>query len=332
MTRRTPQRSSPAVGTGAAPYLLLLVTIFFWGTAFRATDIGAEHATAVAYSALRALPAAAALVLLALLLRSRLPRGRTFWYAVGSGPLMVTLAFEGIAEGVTLAGAANAAVLINTTPFFTLLLGRLFLGERVGRAAAGGLIIGFVGVVLMVSSQLGGDVPRGDLLLGMGLALVAAAGFAVGTLLIKAAATRDGEDFDVMGFTTVQYLVGAGLLLALAFLYGDPASTDWGSGDLWASVAWTALGSSAIASLAFAGALRSIPAARASAWQFLAPVVAVIVELIFGEAPDATVLLGMALAITGVALVSILPVTHTDDPLPADGSPAPRRSVHVAEP
>lgn len=331
MTRRTPPPSSPATAPGAAPYLLLLVTIFFWGTAFRATDIGADHASAVVYSALRALPAAAALVLLAGLLRARLPRGRTFWYAVLSGPMMVTLAFEGIAEGVTLAGAANAAVLINTTPFFTLMLGRLFLGERFGRAAAGGLVIGFLGVVLMVSSQIGGDIPGNELLLGMGLALVAAAGFAVGTLLIKAGATRDGSSFDATGFTAVQYAVGATLLVPLTFVYGDTGSTDWGSGDLWASVAWTALGSSAIASLAFAGALRSIPAARASAWQFLAPVVAVIVELVFGEAPDATVLLGMALAITGVALVSMLPVARPQDPPTADRPPAPRRRDHVAE-
>lgn len=316
----------------ARPYALLLVTIFFWGTAFRLTDIGADHASAVVFSALRALPAALALLGLAFLLRSRPPRGRTLLYAVLSGPLMVTLAFEGIAEGVTLAGAANAAVLVNTTPFFTLLLGRAFLGERVGRAAAGGLVVGFTGVVLMVSSQLGGDRPTGDLLLGMGLALLAGAGFGVGTLLIKAAATREGAAFDAMGFTAVQYVVGGLALAGLAPLYGDVGATDWGSGDLWAAVAWVALGSSAIASLAFALALRSIPATRASAWQFLSPVVAVVVELVFGDAPGAVVLLGMALAVAGVALVSVLPAPRPVGPRGVDPVPVVPRSAHVAEP
>ena len=82
----------------ARPYLLLLVTIFFWGTAFRWTDVGAEHASAVVFSALRAIPAAIALLALAVVLRSRRPRGRTLVFALLSGPLMVTLAFEGIAE------------------------------------------------------------------------------------------------------------------------------------------------------------------------------------------------------------------------------------------
>jgi drug/metabolite transporter (DMT)-like permease len=315
----------------ARPYLLLLVTIFFWGTAFRWTDVGADHASPVVFSALRAVPAMLALLALAAVLGSSRPRGRTLVYAALSGPLMVTLAFEGIAEGVTLAGAANAAVLINTTPFFTLLLGRAFLGERLGRPAVGGLLIGFAGVVLMVSSQLGGDRPTGDLLLGMGLALLAGAGFAVGTLLIKAAATREGDAFDVMGFTAVQYVVGGLLLVLLVPLYGDVGETDWASGDLWAAVAWVALGSSAIASLTFALALRSIPATRASAWQFLAPVVAVIVELAFGDAPSPVVLLGMVLAIAGVALVSALPGPAPDPAPVAEPVPIVPRSAHAAE-
>lgn len=290
------------------PYLFLGTTMFFWGTAFRATDIGAEHASAVVFSTLRAVPAAVVLLLVVAATRAALPRGRTLWYAVVSGPLLVTLAFEGIAQGTTLAGAANAAVLINTAPFFTLLLSGLFLGERVSRGAAVGLLVGFVGVVLMVSTQLGGDVPTGDLLLGMGLALLAGAGFAVGTLLVRAAAMRDGERFDALGFTTVQFLVGAPLLVPLMFLYGDPGATDWGSTELLGSVAWVALGSSALATVTFVLALRAIPATRASTWQFLAPVVAVLVELVLGDVPGAVALVGMVVAVCGVALVSLAPV------------------------
>ena len=290
------------------PYLFLGTTMFFWGTAFRATDIGAEHASPVVFSTLRAVPAAVVLLLIVLATRATLPRGRTLLYSALSGPLLVTLAFEGIAQGTTLAGAANAAVLINTTPFFTLALGYLFLGERVSRTAALGLPVGFAGAMLMISSQLGGGVPTGDLMLGMGLALLAGAGFAVGTLLVRAGAMRDGARFDALGFTAVQFLVGAPLLVPLMFLYGDPGATDWGSPELLGSVAWVALGSSALASVTFVLALRAIPATRASPWQFLAPVVAVLVELILGDAPGAIALVGMIIAVCGVAIVSAAPV------------------------
>ena len=72
------------------PALFLLVTIFFWGTAFRASAIGAEHTSPIMLTALRAAPAAIVLLGAALVLRSRLP-GRGLWLAtVVTGLLMVT--------------------------------------------------------------------------------------------------------------------------------------------------------------------------------------------------------------------------------------------------
>lgn len=52
-------------------------------------------------------------------------------------------------------------------------------------------------------------------------------------------------------------------------------------------------------------ALRRIPATRATGWQFLAPVVAVVVEAARGDAPGLATVIGMALAIAGVAIVSL---------------------------
>jgi probable blue pigment (indigoidine) exporter len=301
-------------------YVMLGITIFFWGTAFRATAIGTEHASPVVFAALRALPAALVVLAATFLVRGRLPRGRPLAWAALSGLLMVTLTFEGISEGTLLAGAGNAAVLINTSPFFVLLFGRMFLGERIAGWGVIGLVTAFVGVVIMVSTQLGGDASTGDMILGMSVALASGAGFGVGTLLVRATTTRYPET-DVFGFTAMQLLIGGVALIPLVFIYGHPADTDWGNGDLWGAVAWVALGSSAIASLAFFTALRHIPAARASAWQFLAPVVAVVVEVIYGDMPDAIVLAGMAIVIVGVAVVSIAPAIRDRAPAPPPSSP-----------
>jgi drug/metabolite transporter (DMT)-like permease len=295
-----------ARGAGALPYLLLAVTIFFWGTAFRATAVAAEHASPIVISVMRAIPSAIVLLAVVAVLRSSIPRGRALVWGALSGLMMVTLSFEGIAEGTTLAGAGNAAVLVNTAPFFVLLFARAFLSERIAPSGVAGLVVAFVGVVAMVSTQLGGDASRGDLILGMGIALVAGAGFAVGILLVKATTMRHPE-VDIYGFIAVQYVVGGLALIPLMLLYGDAGATDWGSGDLWAALAWVALGSSAIASLTYFGALRAIPAARAAGWQFLAPVVAVIVEIAYGAVPEPIVLAGMALVIAGVALATIAP-------------------------
>lgn len=61
---------------GLSPALLLGTTMFFWGTAFRATAIGAGHASAVVFSTMRALVAGLALLAIGRLTGARLPRDR----------------------------------------------------------------------------------------------------------------------------------------------------------------------------------------------------------------------------------------------------------------
>ena len=181
-------------------------------------------------------------------LRSRLPQRDLWGWTVITGLLMVTLTLEGISEGTARAGAANAAVLLNASPFFVLILSSIFLRERASPAAVLGLLVGFAGIVVMVSSQLG-DIPdTGDFALGMALAFLGAVGWAVGVLMTKSIFTRH-PDLDMLGFTTAQYVVGGSAAVVLAFVISGSGSTDWSSGDLWAAVAWIAIGASAIATL-----------------------------------------------------------------------------------
>ena len=158
----------------------------------------------------------------------------------------------------------------------------------------------------MVSSQLGGGRETGDLVLGMGLALAAAAGWGVTTLLVKWLAERDPE-LDVLGLTAGQFVVGGAALGIVAFAVEGTGGTDWRSGSLWGAVAWLAVGASAIAYFAFFAALKRASANAVSASLFLVPVVAVLVETARGDAPDAIVGIGMALAVAGVALVMFAP-------------------------
>ena len=140
----------------------------------------------------------------------------------------------------------------------------------------------------------------------MALALLGAAGWGVGTLIVKRLMEREA-DFDLVGFTAAQHLIGAVVLLALAFGIEGTGGTDWGSGELWASLVYLAALATAVATIAFYTALRRMDATIASAFLFLVPAGAVLIEIGFGNAPDAIVLAGMIVAIAGVALVSFAP-------------------------
>jgi probable blue pigment (indigoidine) exporter len=198
-------------------------------------------------------------------------------------------------------------VLNNTAPFFVLILGYAVFGERASWLGVAGLILGFGGVVVMVSSQLGGVENQADFVLGLVLALASAAAWGGGTLTVKWLLERD-SNLDLVGLTAAQYLVGSTLLVALAFALDSPSETDWSSGDLWAAVIWVAVGASVIAQLAFYSGLKRLPANKVVVWGFLAPVVAILVEVARGDVPGPLVATGMGLAIIGVAVTTMAPM------------------------
>lgn len=285
--------------------LLLGVSVIFWSGSFRTTAIATEHTSGIMLSALRAVPAAIILTAAVALLGAQFPRGRMWLWAAITGLLGVALFFVGLSEGTRLAGAGNTAVLANTPPFFVFILGAIFLGTRIAATTAFGLIVGFVGIVVMVSSQVGGGDTR-DLVLGMALALAAAAGWGITTLIVKWLVDRDPK-LDLMGLTAGQYIVSAVVLAALAFGVDGTGTTDWGSGDLWLSVLWLVLGASVLAYLAFFAALKRASAIAVSTSLFLVPVVAVVIEAVLENIPDGVVLGGMVLAIIGLGIVLVSP-------------------------
>ena len=274
-----------------------------WGTGWWPIALASEHAPPLTVAGLRTAPVVPVLLLALPILGARLPRGRLLVWAIVSGLIMVALFQFALTEGVARIGAGNTVVLVNTPPLIVAVLAWLLLSERLTARAIVGLPLGFVGVVLLVSAQLSGDISTSALLTGVAFGLTAALGWALGTMLLRRVAQRY-DDVDMAGITTVQFVVAGALLFPLAMAVNGVGDTDWGSAELWASVAW--IGPVAgIATILFFASLKRLPAARASAWLFLIPTIAVILEIARGKAPDALVLSGMFLTILGVALVNV---------------------------
>ncbi len=288
----------PAVG----PFTLLGLSVVLWGTGWWLIALASEHAPPLIVAMLRTAPVFPVLLLALPLLGARLPRGRLLLWAIVTGLMMVAFFQFALTEGVARIGAGNTVVLVNTPPLIVAVLAFFLLSERLSRRAIVGLPVGFVGVVLLVSAQLSGDVSATALLTGVAFALAAALGWAIGTMMLRFVAQRY-DDVDMAGVTAVQFIVAGVLLTPLALAVNGVDDTDWGSAELWAAVAW--IGPVAgIATILFFASLKRLEAARASAWLFLIPTIAVIVEIVRGNAPGALVLAGMFLTILGVALVN----------------------------
>lgn len=283
------------------PFAALGLAILLWGGGFYPTEVGLRSTSSTTLNVLRAAPAALLLLgWVAWIRRKKGPWSLTMT-TLASGVLMIGVFTAAISEGTARAGAANTAVLLNTHPFWVLLLARAFLLEPIPRLAVAGVVLGFAGVVTTVAPQLGDASQLG---LGLAVALAGAWAWAAGTVLVRRAATGD-RDFDVLRVTAGQYLAGAVFLVLIALPGGIDAA--WDSTQLWIAVAWLAIGTSALATLLFLFSLRRIDAVQASTWQFLVPVVAIAIEIARGNPPGAIVFAGMAITILGVALVTSAP-------------------------
>jgi drug/metabolite transporter (DMT)-like permease len=256
-------------------------------------------------TALRVAPAALVLVIVLPLLRARIP-GRELWLSMALTGALIAFFNLGLTEGVARIGPGTAIVLSSTTPFFIALLGRTFLGERVAVVTACGLLVGFAGVVLVVSSQLGGGDEGAGFALGMVFALGSALAGAGSTMLVRKAVV-ERPDVDIVSYTTGQTLVAGGLLLVFAFGLSGTGDADWSSGEFWGAVAFVSIVGTAIATVAYFASLKRLTATRVGSWIFLSPVVAVVIEIGLGEIPEPLVFAGMALTIMGIAIVNAPP-------------------------
>lgn len=302
---RWPDRNEIARHPEAVAIALLLVTVSIWGATPQVTSIASSYTRPLTLTTLRVVPTALVLLLALPLLRFRLPRGRRAWlYTAAGGVLMVGVFLGCFTEAVIKAGPGNAIVLASTSPFWVAILSRWLYGERLSLRATAGLVIGFGGVVVVFSSQLGAQGSAGRTVAGLALALSASLGWALGTLIVKRQLTHQ-PDTDLMGVVAGQYMVGGVILVALSMAVEGTAGTRWSAPSLWLSVAFISVVGSALATIAYFGALRVVSATRATTWSFLSPVVAILIGAGLGTIPSALALFGMAVTIAGVFIVNL---------------------------
>lgn len=187
-----------------------------------------------------------------------------------------------------------AAVAVSSMPLFAAVFGGLY-GQWPSRRELAGLLVGFVGVVVLnLGSGLSGQA------LGAAALLVAAASWAFGSLWSK----RQDMPAGPMN-TAVQMLVASVVLLALGFGLGErlPAAPSW-SATL--SLAYLALFGSILAFSAYLYVLGHARPAVATSYAYVNPPVAVLFGVwLAGETVGPYDLVGMAIILVGVAIITL---------------------------
>lgn len=137
---------------------------------------------------------------------------------------------------LTMLPLATVVVLAYTAPMFMVVLGRIMLGEKVGRKAVLAIILGFAGVVVTMAGRMALADPM-EMLLGCVSALVSSASYALSMILARLRSTEDSVEFTVWG----QNAFGTLILFPIALL-------DWHPVGGALLLSFTAIGFSAVIS------------------------------------------------------------------------------------
>lgn len=251
----------------------------------------------------------AAVVLLALAARAgTLAQLRGRWRAViAYGVAEISVPFPLIAAGEQRVSSSLAAIIVASVPLIGAVLALRFdHSERPTRVRAAGLMIGFVGVIVLMGIDGTGS---GGELLGAGAILLAAVGYAIGPMILKLK----------LGGVDPRAMMGASLSVAAAVLVVPAALSLPARAPTTgavASVVVLGLVCTAAAFVVVAVLIREAGTSRALVITYINPVIAVALGVtLLGEQPGAGAVAGLLLILAGSWL-------STGGRLPPAGGPA----------
>ncbi len=309
-TTRT--RRSPGVIWGA-----LIVVYVVWGSTYLAIRVTVEDMPPLLTAASRFL--IAGVVMAGILAARHGPavlrvRPRELRGAAIVGVLLLAGGNGGVVLGERTISSGLAALLVAIVPLWLIVLRRAS-GDRPRALTWTGVLVGFVGLVVLVQPGGGG----GADMVGVLFVLGATTCWSVGSFYSQRT-TMPANPFVA---TVWEMLAGGMALTVLGFLRGERVSPP----SAYSTESLLALGylivfGSLVAFTAYVWLLHNAPLSLVSTYAYVNPVVAVFLgALLLSEPVTVAILLGGGIVVVGVALVVTAerphPVCDDDEPPPA---------------
>jgi drug/metabolite transporter (DMT)-like permease len=274
-----------------------LLFAFIWSSAFTSARIIVADASPVASLALRFLVSGLIGVAIAKAMGQTWKLTRAQWQA--------TLVF-GICQNALYLGlnfvamqwieASLASIIASSMPLLVALAGWVIFKDTLPKLGQIGMVAGFLGVILIMGSRLGGGVDP----LGIGLCIIGAMGLATATMIMRGASSGG----NVMMIVGLQMLVGSAVLAVPAVLFEDVhVNFTW---PLVLAFSYTTLAPGLLATWIWFKLVQRIGAVKAATFHFLNPFFGVsVAALILGESLGKTDVIGVIIITLGILAVQL---------------------------
>jgi drug/metabolite transporter (DMT)-like permease len=272
-----------------------------WGSSFLWIKVGVQELDPFTLVGWRLLFGTLGIVTVVAWQRPPFPRNPSTWVALAVLGIMNTaLPFVLITWGEKTIDSAVASVLNSTVPLFTLVIAHLFLrDEPITARKAVGLLVGFVGVLILMARDLEFDSLRLGLL-GQAAVLLAAVLYASASVFAR----RTMREVSPLVQAFVPMAFADALVWSVATPAGSPGRLP-SLANTWIALLWLGLLGSCVAYLIYYSLLHSVGATRTTMVTYVFPVVGVALGVLFlHERADWHLLAGAALVVSSIAVVN----------------------------
>jgi drug/metabolite transporter (DMT)-like permease len=257
---------------------------------------GLHYADPWPFTALRtSLGAVALFIVLAILRRPMRPTQPGLTAALG---LLQTTGMIGLLMWALQSGAAGrVSALVYTMPFWAMMLGWAFLGERVSGLRWLAVVFSLAGLVLVLDpAHLGGTLQSKLLAIGSGIAWAASA------IVVKRIRARGPTD--VINLTAWQMLYGSIPIIIIA-LFVSSRPIEW-TGAFVAALAYNVIPATAIAWVLWLYVLQVLPTGVAGISTLATPVIGIVsAALVLNETVTPMEAAGMVCIIAALLVLAV---------------------------
>ncbi len=283
-------------------WLALFAVYIFWGTTYLGIRVALESFPPALLLGLRFTLSGSILLIAGRLFKMKLPTGAELrrtafcgFLTLGIGTGCLCLAEQWVPSGL-------AALFITTSPFWMLTIDALIPGgDRFHKPVLWGMTIGLLGTLLLVvpiGGSVGLDLGSGKLALGFMVLQLGNIGWCFGSIWQRRSTTTAHP---VMSGAVQQMAVGLMFLIPSYLLQGGEA--HWNKQG-WAAILYLSTFGSIVGYSAFLYVMETLPVAIVTTYNYVNPVVAVLLGWVFYREPlGVREFVAMAIIFLGVAVV-----------------------------
>ncbi len=280
-------------------YSLLVFVMFLWGLSFSSAKVLTQTLHPLELGFLRFFVSSFYFIFFLIL------EGKEELKKISKQDLImfVLLGFSGILSynvlffiGLEKVEAGKASVIIASNPLFSLLIASVFLGEGINAQKILGGIIGFLGLIYVLTEfNLNFKIDKGEIYM-----LLAAFSWVIYTLLGKKVLNK----FSAMFSTSISVLLGTIFLFPIYINFQTKNLFEINFNE-WTQLVFLGLGCTVFGFSYFYKAIQKVGVSKASSFINLVPIFGILGGIMFlQEALELKLIFGLIAVITGIFLVN----------------------------